>query len=501
MKEINKLVDLVNHNLSSNFGVIDLSGEIPDPGKEQQLYNGVLKGDFYDDEVTAKGMYQSNIYDQRFRMLKSRLRYKLYELLYHLDFETPHFNFTTQKKLECVGNLHKARILYELGEWDMAEKQYNKVIVLATECQFTKEWIEALELKRKVLAKEHKPTDFELTIKELEQLRKTHQLESEAEDLFLRIELLLSKSIHSRNVSGDAAKEAIDQMQAIYDQTQSYGVFEKIHYLRIWLFMLEGEFEKLDKYLTDTYSNIGQLKVSSERFDHAFHFQTLAKNHLILGQFDQGQKAVLKGLEFLDKSTEAWFFMHEVGFLIAVHRKDYSQAYQVLAQVMKNPNYGRASESIANRWKLLKLYLNFAMPDQGIQKRIRFYDIYEASQSYFKELKGYRISLYFLEFIHNLNKESYDLAVSKLDELEAYFYKNLNDPGKNQREKQLLKMLKVLKSSNFSVAETKDNVQAYYAKMGEKKIDSHFSDFEIIPYEDLWELVLNAVDSKMHRVR
>ncbi len=100
MKEINKLVDLVTHGLKSNFGVIDLTGQMKNPGKEQQLYNGVLNGKYKDDPVTAKGMYNASVYDQRFRMLKSRLRYKLYDLLYHIDFETPLHSFTVQKKLE-----------------------------------------------------------------------------------------------------------------------------------------------------------------------------------------------------------------------------------------------------------------------------------------------------------------------------------------------------------------------------------------------------------------
>ena len=497
MKEINKLVGLVTKKLSSNFGVIDLSGAIDNPGKEQQLYNGVLMGDFFDDEVTAKGMYQSNVYDQRFRMLKSRLRYKLYDLLYHLDFETPHFSFTSQKLLECKANLHRAQILIELGEFEMAEKLFNKVIVLASDCQFTRELIEAFEMKRTVLCKEHKPTDFELSLKELATLRGTQQKEAEAEDQFLRIELLLTKSVHSRNISGRATTEAIKQLESSYGKTNSYNIFENLHQLKVWFYMLEGDYEDLDQYLKQAYASLTKHKGAADRFDHATHFHLLAKNHLILNQFDKGRKAILKALEYSDKSTDQWFYHQEIRMLIEMHSKKYGQALDVMTEVLKNPNFNRASDQIINRWKIFKLYLNFAFPEKGIQKRVRFYDIYEASESYFKELKGYRISLYLLEFIHNLNKDTTDQAISKLDDLEAYFYKNLNDPGKNQREKQFIKMLKVLRSNEFDTADTQVAIQPYFKKMGEKKVLSHFSDFEIIPYEDFWQMIVKVVKKNM----
>ena len=495
MREINKLVHLVTGKLNSSFGVIDLSGQVKNPGKEQQLYNGVLNGEYHNDEVTAAGMYQSNVYDQRFRMLKSRLRYKLYDLLYYLDFETPDFSFTVQKKMECLANLHKAHILFELGELDMAEKQYNKVIVLAGEYQFTEELINALELKRKVLSKEHKPTDFEQTVGKLQNCRSILQKEKEAEDLFLRMELLLGKSIHSRNVSLEANHEAISKLQSLYEETNSYNIFEQLHNLRIWSLMLAGSNEELEAYLKKIYSDQNSLKGSNERYDHQTHFHILAQNYLMIGNFEKGLEAVNQGLSFTDKSTERWFYLHELQFLLGTHAQNYDIAYKAWLKVSKNPNFDRVSETVSNRWKVFKIYLNFAMPEKRIQKRIRFYDIYEASDSCFKELKEYRISMYLLEFIHQVNKGSYDQAVNKLEELEAFFYKNLNDPGKNQREKQLIKMIKMLRTNNFRLSETKEGVQAYFKKMGEKKVDSHFSDFEIIPYEDLWNLMLRAVEN------
>ena len=105
------------------------------------------------------------------------------------------------------------------------------------------------------------------------------------------------------------------------------------------------------------------------------------------------------------------------------------------------------------------------------------------------------MTLPLLEFIHGINKGRMDIAESKLDEAENYFFKNLNDPGKNPREKQFYKMLKTLKSSDFDVEKTKAKTEKYLEKLQEKKSVSPFSDFEIIPYEDLWAIILKTSES------
>ena len=111
----------------------------------------------------------------------------------------------------------------------------------------------------------------------------------------------------------------------------------------------------------------------------------------------------------------------------------------------------RISEEKIERWKLFRLYLNFADLDSDRLKRVRFNDAYRAASYYFKELKGYYISLPLLEFIHLLKKGKKDMAVAKLEEVDNYFYKHLNEPGKNQREKQFFKLINLLKSNDFDV--------------------------------------------------
>lgn len=493
MKEINKLVDLVTHGLKSNYDVINLSGDVDSPGKEQMLYNGVLEGKYPTDESAAVGMYQSDIYDQRFRMLKSRLRHKLYDLLYHIDFDKPGFSHSTKAELECKEYVHKAHILYKLGEYAMSDKQLNKCITLAEDNQITHALVEAYELKSDILSYECKPTDFDLTLKKVAELRKLSQTEKECQDLFLRMRMLMSKSIHSRNTCQGHLVEAIKQVEKSWKATNSINIFLNYYQLNAWLLLLKEEYVALHQFTQDASKVVRKLKVNEDRFDHGHNSYLAARALLAAEKYKEGYGEAKAGFKFLDKSTEQWFDHSETYFLLAMHNQDYKLAKKILDDVLKNPNYTRASDATFNRWKVFRIYLNFATPGEDMLKRVRFSDVHDSAEHYYVESKGYYMTLPLLEFIHHINKDRMDLAMGKLDEVENYFFKNLNEPGKNPREKQFFKMLKVLKTVDFDVEKARAKTEKYLAKMSEKRANAPFSDFEILPYEHLWEVVLSTV--------
>jgi len=496
MKEINKLVGLVTTKLECTYDVLDLSGQISNPGKEQQLYNGVLRGKYPDDISAATGMYNADIYDQRFRMLKSRLRYKLYNLLYHLDFEDANYSETSRIKLECTEYLHKADVLVNLEEFGMVEKQINKALTLADSFQLTAVTMRALEIMRMVHSTLCQPTDFELTQEQLKEIRKIYALEEQANDIFFEINMLLTKSIHSRHMSVEKVKSAADQLFDLWKEAKSYNIYEQYYKLSVWHALLEGDFESVLKIIEKADQDVSKMKIDDNRIDTGYNNYMAAKAFLNLGDFKRGFESVQSSLKALDKSSNLWFDLSELYFLMAMHAHDFALADKVLASVLKTPSFKRISVEQADRWKLFRLYLNFADLDADRMQRVRFRDAYQAADHYFKELKGYYISLPVLEFLHLLRKGKTDLALAKLNDVDNYFYKHLNDPGKNQREKQFFKLISLLKSNDFDVVKTKETGAKYFDKMKERKMNAAFSDYEIIPYEDLWEIILRVVGNK-----
>lgn len=494
MKEINKLVDIVTTRLKNNYGVLDLTGETENPSKEQQLYNGVLQGLYPNDEIAAQVMYDSDIYDQRFRMLKSRLRHKLYDYLFHVEFNDSRFNISTQHRLECQEYIYKANILFVSNEYGMAEKQINKAFAIAEEAEFTDILIDGFEILRQIYSKDCKPTDFENTIDRLDKLRKLYNIEEYANDLYFKNRMLLSKSVHSRKSNIQTTQDTVAILEKLWKETGSFNIFEHYYFLRGWYLELIGDYSGIVKHSQQAEKDVTKMKVNPMRFDVRFNIYIRTFAYLCLKEFDKGFVSAEEGMKTIEPTTRNWFAHMENYFLLAMHTRDYKKASEIYKKVVKNSSLKKVSKKASERWKLMKAYLNFAAPELQIIKRVTFSDFYNSMEHYNKDKKGYNLSLIILEFMHMMNKGSFDLALNKIEAIEKYYYRHLNEPGKNPREKQFFKLIKTLISCGYNPTEARINGQKYVDKLLAKSNHEPFTDPEIIPYEHLWDLMLNNIE-------
>ena len=494
MKEINQLVQIVTTRLKNNYGVIDLKGELENPGKEQQLYNGVLAGMYPDDESAAQGMYETDVYDQRFRMLKSRLRQKLYDYLFHLEFNDSRFKISTQQRVECMEYIHKATVLKESDEDAMAEKQINKALAIAESSEFTHIMISGYELLRYIYSHNNRPTDFENTIEKLTQLRKLNEVESYANDLFYRNRMLLSKSAHSRKMNIQTTKDNVAILKKLWKETNSFNIYENYYILSGWYLELIGDYEQIVKYTYEAEEEVSKMSVNPTRFDVRMNIYIRTFSYLCLKEFEKGFESAEEGMNAIEPTTRNWFAHMENYFLLAMHSRNYEKATEIFEMVSNNSSLKKISKKAAERWKLMKAYLNFAIPEKRIIKRLTFSDFYNSMEHYNKDKKGYNISLIILEFMHMMNKENFDLALNKMEAVEKYYYRHLNEPGKNPREKQFFKLIKTLISTGYNAEESRVLGQKYVDKLIEKNQHEPFTDPEIIPYEHLWDILLSNVE-------
>ena len=128
MNEVKKLVRIVTNRIKKNVSLIDVVNNEDNPGKEQQLFNSIQSGIYTTDDDAALGMYGTDGTDQRYRMLKSRLRTKLNNLLFFADFNDSRGNISFPFEQECHSHIFRAKILFKEGEFELAEKSVKKAL-------------------------------------------------------------------------------------------------------------------------------------------------------------------------------------------------------------------------------------------------------------------------------------------------------------------------------------------------------------------------------------
>lgn len=495
MDEIKKLVRIITNRVKKNVSLIDVINHDENPSKEQQLYNGIQRGLYSTDDEASMGMYEADSTDQRYRMLKSRLRYKLYNLLYFVDFNDSKDNIGFPYEQECLSYIYRAKVLFKEGEHDLAEKHVNKALAISKEAEFTEMTLSGLRMLRMVYAETCRPNHLRKTLGRIKKYEEVSRLEEEAASIFSMKTMQLRKSIHSRKVHLDSTVKAVQSLMLLWEKSESFNIFQMYYRLRIFSSQLLGEYDDILKITSEAEKLVKEGQVNPLRFDMRYNVYMRTYAYLRSKDYKNGMIFAKAGLEQIGRSSTNWFAHMENYYLLALHSGNYDLAEDIIGQVTRNPYMDRINQMAKERWELYKAYLHFAMPNRDVEEVLNFNKIYEKLPYYTQDKQGFMVAIMILEFVDLMKKDRLDVALAKLPNTEKYIYRYLNDNPESQREKLFLKLITIIVESSFNPVLAAKKGEKYYERLkGTPEPGDAFAEIEIIPYEQLWEILLKNME-------
>ncbi len=180
------------------------------------FFSGTLKkGIVNTDDDASKLIYGTKSDDDRFRMLKSRLKQKLLNHLFFLDFTENNQRVSNQFEQECVQQLHQARMLMFTGEVKIAKSLVLKALTAAERCEFTKYIISSLEELVRIYSDNCQPHLFDDVVKRLKKARDLYAKEEAAAEHYYFIKMMIVKSVNSRKKNLESAAKSISLFKKI----------------------------------------------------------------------------------------------------------------------------------------------------------------------------------------------------------------------------------------------------------------------------------------------
>jgi len=495
MDEIKKLVRIITNRVRKNVSLIEVINHEENPSKEQQLFNGVQSGAYTTDEQASIGMYEADSTDQRYRMLKSRLRYKLYNLLYFVDFNDSKANIGFPYEQEAMSYIFRAKVLFKEGEYELSEKHVSKALAISKEAEFTELTLSGLKVLRTIYAELCRPNHLRKTIGRIKKYEELSRIEEEAESIFSMKTMQLRKSIHSRKVHLDSTIKAVQSLKLLWEKSKSVNIFEMYYRLRISSSQLLGEYEDILKTTGEAEKLVSEGQINPLRFDMRYNVYIKTYAYLRSKDYKNGIIFAKSGLEHIARTSRNWFSHMENYYLLALHSANYELADDLIGQVARNPYIDKISQSAKERWELYKAYLHFVMPNRDVEEVLNFNKIYEKLPYYTQDKQGFMVAIMILEFVDLMKKDRLDVALAKLPNTEKYIYRYLNDNPESQREKLFLKLITIIVESSFNPALAAKKGEKYYTRLkGTPEPGDAFAEIEIIPYEQLWEILLKNME-------
>jgi hypothetical protein len=494
MDEIKELIKIITGNTKRNLPLLDFKNQHKNGNKEMNLFLGIKNGDFNDDVEASNGIYGSEEVDFKFRMLKSRLSRKLLNHLFFMDFSSKSFSKSANLHQETLDYLHFAKMLLNVEETKLGTKLLYKTIDLAKECEYTEIALDCLKELREVYAKTYRPKLFQNIKGQIEEYEALAVLEEQANVLFQENTLTYNSTVNNRKKCLLPYETAIKELKKLYFKTNSYNIFEKYFKLDVWYHELKGDFKFVLKLIRDVEKEHDKGKINQRRFDDLFAQFSKANALIKLRKFEEGSIYLEEMLDEIDCSTQAWYTFAEKLVILYIQNMQFEKASNIFFRVLQNKSFGDLDETELLKWNIIRAYLYFLTDNKKLIKKFNHKDFFEVAPEFIKENAGYHVAILILQIMNSADGDLSNLH-DKLNALDDYVSKYLNNSF-SKRTKTFCKLLHKIAIHNKEYDTIFLKCRYLHGRLNDSEIAGEsFVDFEVVPYEFLWENVMTEIKS------
>jgi len=494
MRDLQRLVRVITDLKQRQYPLLELKGVNENSSKENVFFRYVKKGIVNSDDEAAELLYNTKSDDDRYRMLKSRLKQKLLNHLYFLDLSSKGFPAYVTAKQETLQLLHHANIARFTGEIKIAKNLLNKAHTQAERSEFTRERITALEELYQVYSINCQPHLFDQTIEELESCRTLYKKEEEANVLFYQFKMLLVKSVNSRKKNIDEVIGVIEKIKKLWEETGSINIFINFFSMKLFYMEMIGQFEEIIPFLKEILSGKYEgAELNESRIDKVELVCALQLAYLRTKRFEEATKFLHEQKDIVDPTDKSWFDFKSLHFLMGMHSRNYKFAFDTISEVFENKKFMNLSKSKEEQWKLYNAYLHFAYSGNFFMRSFNFSKFVEDIPEYNKRKEGYNVAILILQFMYFVERGELDELKQRRDEIKKYMDNHFKE-NFSYRSRTFFKLLNIAVDNNLEVKKIQQKSKYLFNKLQENQIvGESYQEMEIVPYEHLWELMINMI--------
>lgn len=204
-------------------------------------------------------------------------------------------------------------------------------------------------------------------------------------------------------------------------------------------------------------------------------------------------------MNFFDESSSEWFKYYETYFLLSICQKGYNGSRDIVDRVFSNKYFDKLSFEDGEKWKLFNAYLRLVYLGNFDSKKFDKLNVLEAVPKYDRDKEGFNAALIILQFLYFIEQRQLTELVKRRDELKGYMANHFKE-NFSYRSRTMYKLLNIVVENNFDLKKIQIKSRYLVRKLNENHVVGNaYTELEVVPYEQLWDLVLNML--KYHDTR
>lgn len=477
----------------------------------KKFYSGLANSAIKTDSEAVEYLYGTDLVSSKYRKLKARLRDKLINTLFFIDIQQFSRNDFDAFQVKSYFLLSAYRILRSRGYSKAAISLAERAFKLSIKFDLIDiAYFLSNELKYHYSVFEISKSKIKLYTDAENDLFEKFILERKAKNCFSYFGGLIQRNADL--IEDKVPPEIIEQLSEIESNINKMDMFEFNFFSRNALYFkayLQNNIEKMAQVSESAVAYYERKK----GFSKVGEFSFLQK----LGLVYQMQKKYHGAIEVYQKAfklnpgagTLSWYNIRFHLFNAHLHLKEYQQAYSYLLEATSHKSFRTLNVLNKEPWILKEAYMHLLIKigkvteDKSKKQRLRPFRLsrfLNEVEHFSKDKRGLNIAVNIIHALFLFLQKKDDEFERRLDALGQYSFRYLRR-DETLRSNAFIKMLQKLPDAGFHPLRVKRHTEKYYKRMVEAPIviQENSKEVEIIPYEHLWEIVIELLELRLDK--
>ena len=500
MKVLQELVSIVTRHRIKKIEVIS---NINNKTKLNKLYEGIESRQIQSDEDAFNQLFSPGESIENYYKLKYRFKNRLLNTILVIDPTHKTMSPIEKAYFRCCRIWTISNILNSFGAVKTSIDILKKGIPDAEKFEFIDYCMlyynslaiySALNLQNK--------NKFE----QFRRLYNKNKLIFENENNALHIFCSLSsryQNLRSLESNHEFMDESIRELEKIQVEKESVK-FIRYYYRSFCLIHLaRQQYDEVIALCKKAITKIDQkpFRLTNTRYGYDI---MLLRCHIQLRQFQKGEEIVNYYKDLFPRNSLNWFSLRYYYFILAAHSKNYNICLPTINDILDNKEMNRVASILAENFTVFNAFTHFLLKVDNIDlsnenitsnRPFRLGRFLNEVPHFSKDKRGLNISILILQVLFLLHDHKYSKIIDRTDALNQYCYRYLRK-DETFRSNCFIKMLIKMVEADFNRIRTERYVETLWKKLQSVPINvaEQGIEVEIIPYEDLWPMVLEMLD-------
>lgn len=503
INDLIKLAEIITPNKLKELAILTPK---EDSTKVLALYNYMVEGKHKDENELMELLYpkQDNkkIYYNR---LKRQLGERLINTLFIIDANQTQTQTISQAYYYSYKNAVAVKILVGKRARATALVIAKKAFAIAEKFEFTDILLylsKELRTYYGTVARDRKK--FQYYNEKVKYFANVFLAESTAEEYYSEL-TLLTQSRSPQVEYREIIRSYADEVGELILQYHSYR-------LNLFAFtIIAMQYEMIHDYdntiitCERALNYFNQKKhLASKAVIFTFYFRKIS-SLILLGRLETAIDAIEKCLALEAQGTPNWYKLQEYRIIVNFHSHKYQEAYAVYLSVIENKSFKSQFPDIKEAWYIYETFIYYFYIQNVLEgivndrlKKFRISRFLNEVPTYSKDKRGMNTAILILHVLFLLHQKQYGKIIDRTEALRTYTHRYLRQ-DETFRSNCFIKMLMQLPKANFHRAAVERKTKELREKLSSVGIiQNQSAEVEIVPYEVLWEFVLESLDNKIH---